>query len=135
MLSIFVYYTNRFICYEIIIVESSPEDGRNYKKEECKYMPKSWIKWRLNNEFTPTDPVEMGKLWMGMLQMVKADLENGTMTDWGECYNGGEGYALSELSVPDIRTAIMRYSPYFSFDIKPVLSADQIMDSIKKLST
>ena len=108
--------------------------GANTRKKSASNMPKSLIKWKLNNEFTPTDPAEMGKLWMGMLQMVKADLNGGTLTDWGECYNGGEGYALSELSVHDIRTSIMKYSPYFSFDIKPVLSVDQIMESIKKAS-
>jgi hypothetical protein len=97
-------------------------------------MPKSWIKWRLNQQFTPTDPAEIGKLWMSMLEMVKADLKDGTLTDWGECYNGGEGYAISELSVQDVRTSILKYTPYILFDIKPVLNADQIVECIKKVA-
>ncbi len=53
----------------------------------------------MNMQFTPVDPEERGKLWLSMLNMVKADLKTGAFTDWGICYDTSAGYAFSELAI------------------------------------
>jgi hypothetical protein len=69
-----------------------------------------------------------------MLDMVKADLKTGAITDWGVCYNGSAGYALSELSEQDLYEAMLKWMPYVEFDVKPVLDVDQVIESMKKVA-
>jgi len=95
-------------------------------------MPKSWIRWQLNPQYIPTDPEEKTKLWMSMLERVKADLKAGVMTDWGNCGDGSGGYGLSELSVTDLFAYLSAWMPFVEFDVKSVLTADQSIEGLKK---
>ena len=97
-------------------------------------MPKSWVRWQMNMQFTPLDPEERVKLWLSMLNMVKADLETGAFTDWGICYDTSAGYAFSELSEQDLYEVMLKWMPYVEFDVKPVLDVDQVIESIKKVA-
>ena len=46
-------------------------------------MGKTLIKWQLNTQLIPVDPKQRFEAWMKMMEMVKADLESGTLTSWG----------------------------------------------------
>jgi len=80
----------------------------------------------------PVDPEERAKLWLKMLDMVKADMKSGAITAWGVCYDASVGYAFSELSPEDLYTTMLKWMPYVVFDVKPVLDVDQVIESIKK---
>jgi len=97
-------------------------------------MAKSWVRWQLNPQFIPVDPEKRGKLWLQMLDMVKADMKAGAFTEWGVCYDASAGYAFSELSEQDLYTSLMKWAPYVEFDVKPVLNVDQVIESVKKLA-
>ena len=97
-------------------------------------MPKSWVRWQMDSQFTPVDPGERVKLWLSMLDMVKADLKTGAFTDWGVCYDGSAGYGFSELSEQDLYEAMLKWMPYVEFDVKPVLDVDQVIESMKKVA-
>ena len=98
-------------------------------------MPKSWIKWEMNTQLIPPDPEEKVKLWLSMLEMVKDQISAGIWTkEWGLCYDGSGGYAFSELSVSDIYGALSQWIPNVEFDVKPVLTADQAIESLKKVA-
>ena len=88
----------------------------------------------MNSQFTPVDPEERVKLWLSMLDMVKADLKTGTFTDWGICYDTSAGYGFSELNEQDLYEAMLKWMPYVEFDVKPVLDVDQVIESIKKVA-
>ncbi len=97
-------------------------------------MPKSYVKWQLNKQLIPTDPEEKVKLWLSFLAMVKDQISAGIWTnEWGICYDLSSGYAFSELSVSDIYGALSQWVPYVEFDAKPVLTADQAIESLKKV--
>ena len=95
-------------------------------------MPKFFMKWQIDTTKTPVNPEERMKLWLSMLEMVKADLEAGVIKDWGICGDASCGYAFSELSAEDLYTALLKWMPYINFDIKPVLNVNQTIESIKK---
>ena len=95
-------------------------------------MAKLYLRWQLNPQFMSTDPKERVKLWLGMLDMVKADLKAGIMKDWGMCSDASAGYGFSELSEADLYTALLKWIPYVQFDVKPVLNVDQTIASINK---
>jgi len=80
----------------------------------------------------PTDPEEMGKLWISMLEMVRADLKSGKLTDWGMCSDSSGGYAFAETDENSLNISIMKWMPYVIFDIKPILTADQCIANIQQ---
>jgi hypothetical protein len=90
------------------------------------------MKWHLNQMFIPTNPEERVKLWLSMLESVKADLKSGAMSDWGICCDDSGGYAFAETDEKMLHSTILKWMPFVSFDIKPVLSVDQTMESIKR---
>ncbi|MDD1751718.1 MAG: hypothetical protein LUQ38_01340, partial [Methanotrichaceae archaeon] len=82
-------------------------------------MTKYHIKWQLNPLTTPEDPEKRAKLWISMLEMVKADLKSGRFTDWGSNFDVSGGYAVAEGTEVDINASILKWIPYVIFDIKP----------------
>jgi hypothetical protein len=95
-------------------------------------VPKFYIRWQLDPTKIPLDPEERAKLWLSMLDMVKADLNAGLLKDWGVCGDHSCGYGFSELSEVDLSTALLKWMPYVSFDFKPVLTVNQTIGSLKK---
>ena len=61
--------------------------------------------------------------------------DTGTMSDWGMCSDASGGYAFAETDEKTLHTTITRWMPYVIFDIKPVLTADQIIESLKRAAT
>jgi len=95
-------------------------------------MAKFYVRWQLSPLGTPPNPEERVKLWLSMLEMVKADLSAGLVKDWGMCSDASGGYAIIESSEVDLYTGLLKWIPHVSFDVKPVLAVDQVLESIKK---
>jgi hypothetical protein len=100
--------------------------------EEVKDMTKFFIKWWVNVQKLPNTPQEAGKLHLAMLEMVKADMRDGRMIDWGQFSNGANGYCIGDLSEQDLFGIMLKYMPVIGFDVFPVLSVDQSIEEIKK---
>ncbi len=95
-------------------------------------MTRFYIRFRKNPLTMPTDPADGVKLWMTMLEGVKEDMKSGVFSDWGDCTDTSEGYCISEVDEKMLHTAILKYVPYIIFTIKPVLTVDQVMESIQR---
>ncbi len=95
-------------------------------------MTMFYMRWELNPMLVSPDPEERGKLWITMLEMVKAELKSGALTDWGMCSDSSGGYALAETDEQSLHVMIQGWIPYVIFDIKPVLTADQCIADIQK---
>jgi len=95
-------------------------------------MTRFYVKFRKNPRTMPTDPEERVKLWMTLLAEVKKDLAAGHFIDWGVCADISEGYCISELDEQMLHTLSLKYVPYIIFDSKPVLTVDQVMESIQR---
>lgn len=80
----------------------------------------------------PADPEERGRLWMTMLEMVKAELKSGALTDWGMCSDSSAGYAFAETDEQSLHVMIQNWMPYVIFNIKPVLTAEQCIADIQQ---
>jgi hypothetical protein len=57
-------------------------------------MTKYHIKWKLNPLTEPEDPEKRVKLWLSMLEMVKADLKSGRFSEWGAHSDINSGYCI-----------------------------------------
>jgi len=95
-------------------------------------MTKFHIKWIKNESLMPQDLAVMAKLQLSMLEGVKALMKSGDITDWGSYCDASGGYCIVEGNEAEIFDAIMKWYPYVSFDAKPVLSVDQVIESINK---
>ncbi|MFQ6080608.1 MAG: DUF3303 family protein [Candidatus Bathyarchaeia archaeon] len=97
-------------------------------------MAKFFIHWEVDPARTPVDPEERAKLWLSMLEMTKADLQTGVLKDWGIRGGGGCGYGVSELSEAELFSALLKYIPYVRFEVHPVLTVDQCIETVKKVA-
>lgn len=95
-------------------------------------MSKFYIKWRKNQYTIPTNFEEQVKLWMTLLEWVKADIKAGLFTEWGACCDSASGYCITEGDEVSLHAQILKYQPFIVFDIKPVLSVDQTFESIQR---
>jgi hypothetical protein len=95
-------------------------------------MSKFYIKWWKNQQTIPTNPEEQAKLWMTLLEWVKAEKKAGLFTDWGSCCDSGSGYCIVEGDEASLQSQLLKYQPFIIFSVKPVLSVDQTIESIKR---
>ena len=95
-------------------------------------MTRYFMKWHINPLTVPVKPEERVKLWISMLEMVKADLKSGALTDWGMHSDLSGGFALAETDEVSLHAEILKWIPHIVFDIKPVLTADQVIANTNK---
>jgi hypothetical protein len=96
-------------------------------------MTKFHIGWKKNLCVKSDDPVEMAKLNLSLLEMVKADLKSGSIADWGSYCNGFSGYCLIEGTEADILPGLLKYMPHVLFNVRPVTNVDQNIEAINKV--
>ena len=98
-------------------------------------MTKLFMKWWADSPKTPLTPEEFEKIMLpmleAMLEAVKADLSAGRFTEWGQFSNAREGYAITEASEEDLCATMLKYTT-ISYEVFPVLDADQSMEAVKK---
>jgi len=70
-------------------------------------MPKFFIHWKVDPTKIPLNPEERAKLWLSMLEMVKADMKADVIKDWGMRSAELSGYGVSELSEVEVHSAMM----------------------------
>lgn len=97
-------------------------------------MPRYYMRWQMNHTFIPPDPEARVKLWLTMLEMVKAELKAGGLTDWGICSDSSAGYAFAETDEKTLHATILKWIPYIQFNVKPVLPVEQVIANIKQVA-
>jgi len=97
-------------------------------------MGKYLILWELNLDKAPDDPKERGAGWLAMMEMIKEEIKEGRTTDWG-CFVGEtKGYTVGEQSDVELAKELQRYFPFVTFEVRPVMSVDQIAEVAKSLT-
>ena len=97
-------------------------------------MAKYLILWEVDPSRAPEDPKERGEGWTLMLDMIKEDIKEGTMIDWGSFVGEGSGYAVAEQDEVELSKNLQRYFPYVSFTVKSVMSVEQTAEMAKALT-
>ena len=95
-------------------------------------MSKFYIRWWKNQHTIPTNPAEQAKLWMMLLEWVKAEQKAGIFMDLGDCADAGSGYCIAETDEVSLQAQLLKYQPFIIFSVKPVLSAEQTIESINR---
>jgi len=96
-------------------------------------VAKFYVKWWLEPNRIPTDAEQIVKSWLTMSELVKTDMKAGWVKDWGCAAGGDWGYSVNEApSETELFTRLLKWIPYCHFEVTPVLTIDQTMESIKK---
>lgn len=66
--------------------------------------------------------------------MVRNELENGIMSDWGSFPGEGRGYAVVSGSKLEVMRMVEQYSPFVKFRVHPVASILDTDELIKSLT-
>ncbi len=95
-------------------------------------MTKFLVRWEPKHLIIT--PEERAKLNLAMFEWIKADLNSGKFTDWGEFCDASGGYSIFEGNEAELFTELLRWMPYFTLEAKPVLNIDQTIESIKRFA-
>jgi hypothetical protein len=95
-------------------------------------MTRYHISWKLNPNLIPADPEQRGKMWLRLMEKVKAELDAGRMADWGIAADLSGGYSIRESDEQALLLAINAFTPYIITDVKPVLSVHPALETVKK---
>jgi RNA polymerase-binding transcription factor DksA len=84
----------------------------------------------------PEKPEEQLALYIEQLNMIKEEFKkkNPHMLDWGLFAGRNQGYSVCEGTEQEIDFALLKYGPYVKFKVYPLLSVDQELENLKKLS-
>ena len=96
-------------------------------------MPKYLVTWEMDSNRAPVDPKERGVAWGGLTNMVKQDIKDGKITDWGMYDGGTRGYSISTMTDLELTKNLQQYYPYATFKVHQVLSIEQAADVVKFL--
>ena len=97
-------------------------------------MPKYFMTWEVNMDKAPADPKERGALWLGMTEMIKQQMKEGTTLDWG-CFVGEtRGYSIGGQDYIALSNNLQQYFPYITFEVHQVMSIDDVAEVSKSLT-
>ncbi len=97
-------------------------------------MGKFHLFWRLNETTLPVDAKERGGGWGLLMAMIKQDMDNGLVKDWGAFTSEGRGYCIVEGTTLDVMKMTEQYNPYVFFEVKPVSPFEEVNELIQHLT-
>jgi hypothetical protein len=97
-------------------------------------MTKFLVKWKVESFFTLSREERLN-LFIWMAETAKAQMDTGLFTDWGINADGGSGYVIAEGTETDVYESIIKYRPYITFEVSPVISLNKHLETLKKMAT
>ena len=97
-------------------------------------MPKYLVLWEVDANKAPVNPKERGAAWTAMVNLIKQDMKEGKVTDWGSFAGEGKGYSVSVMTELELAKNLQRFFPYINFKVHQVMTVDQTAELAKSLS-
>jgi len=97
-------------------------------------MPKYLVLFELDNSKVPIDPKERGESWGAMLDMVKQDIKDGVILDWGTFLGENRGYIICQASERELEKYLQQYVPFIIPKVYRIMSVEQIAELAKSLT-
>jgi hypothetical protein len=91
------------------------------------------VLWEANGALFPPDPEERRKLIMSMSQEVKESVDSGKTKMWGMSVGGGCGFSVHEGDEKEIYAIALGLFPHVKFEVKPMLSIDEVIGVMKEM--
>ena len=97
-------------------------------------MAKYLLVWELNPDKMPDDPKVRGEGWAMMLELIKQDMKEATVLDWGTFVGELKGYSIAENDPVSLAKNLQRFAPFVTFEVRQVMSVDDTMEVAMSLS-
>ena len=97
-------------------------------------MSRYLVSWEANSSRWPTDQKEIASMVEQFTGMTKQNLKEGKMTSFGEFVGGGKGYAIVEGNAADVYKDLMKAFPYFTFEVKEVITVEEVAEAFKSMT-
>ena len=96
-------------------------------------MTKYLILWQFNPALLQLTGEERVKLLIKLSEMIKENIKNGIIKDWGMSPDESIGYIISEQTEKELYAALLPFVSYISFKVHPMLSVNEVLEEIKNL--
>lgn len=97
-------------------------------------MAKYFMLWEVDTSKVPISPQERGAAWTMMVNMIKQDMKDGKITDWGCFAAETRGFAVSTQTDVELAKNLQRFYPFITFDVHQVVTIDQVAEVAKSLA-
>jgi hypothetical protein len=97
-------------------------------------MPKYLLLWEVDANKAPVNSKERGAAWTGMLNLIKQDMKEGKVSEWGSFTGESKGYSVSTMTELELAKNLQRFFPYVTFKVHSVMTVDQTVELAKSLS-
>jgi len=95
-------------------------------------MTRYLVIWKAVNSRFPENREAKIKQQIGFTQLVQEALKSGgPLKEWATIPDGTMGYAIFDGSEIDMGVMATFYTPYFEFEVHPIMTADQFMGILK----
>jgi hypothetical protein len=97
-------------------------------------MSKYFMMWEVDPNKAPINPKERGASWTAMINMIKQDMKEGKITDWGSYAGESKGYSVSSQNQLELAKSLQRFFPFVTFEVHQVMTIDETAELAKSLT-
>lgn len=96
-------------------------------------MAKYMVLWEVDTNRTPEDPKAKKAQFLGFGEIVKKQLKEGGVKEWGLFAGEMSGYTIFEGSAVDLHTFTTIWTPVVKFTTRQVMTVDEVNKATKAL--
>lgn len=97
-------------------------------------MSKYLVFWEVDINKAQLNAKERGAAWLAMLAMIKQDMKDGKVNDWGSFVGETNGYSIMTGEHVEMAKNLQRYYPFITFKVHEVASVDEVVEVAKFLT-
>jgi hypothetical protein len=101
--------------------------------EEDKIMARYLVLWEIDTTKTPEDPKAKKAQYLAFGDLVKKQLQEGAVKEWGLFLGSAEGYNIFEGSNVELQTLIGMWTPFIRFNTRELMTIDEVIKANKAL--
>ncbi len=97
-------------------------------------MSKYLVLWEVDTNKAQINAKERGAAWLGMLAMIKQDMKDGKVNDWGSFVGETKGYSIMTGEHVEMAKNLQRYYPFITFKVHEVANVNEVTEVAKSLT-
>lgn len=97
-------------------------------------MSKYLVLWEVDTSKAQINAKERGAAWLGMLAMIKQDMKDGKVNDWGSFVGETKGYSIMTSEHVEMAKNLQRYYPFITFKVHEVANVNEVTEVAKSLT-
>ena len=96
-------------------------------------MAKYMVLWEAETSKTPEDAKAKKAQWQDFDELVRKQLKEGIIKEWGMFAGEMHGYLIVEGSAVNLHTLTGTWVPFIKFTIRELMTIDEVIKAVKAL--